>query len=280
MSTSYSYHCDNNYSTIIENNQYYYSSSLQQQEKHYQIQYYNQTYYNPQQQFRYKMSSDNDVEYNQTIYPTTVAYQTPIFQINNMSIVGVADQCNNSSNVLQDDNFSIITASDLYYNNNTSPSMLSTTLLTPLSTPSPQISALTDTTTNDNEFQFNNQYTTSELFVPVHEMEPDNYKKVSNSVSSRKNTTSRPSLVSTDEKRHICSVCSHRYLSITFIISRLVMFTNSLFMLNRSKRKHNLVEHMLTHNPHRPKSFLCSHCSRPFARKYDMKRHEKIHFRK
>lgn len=47
----------------------------------------------------------------------------------------------------------------------------------------------------------------------------------------------------------------------------------------RSKRRHNLVEHMLTHNPMRPKSFKCSHCTRPFARKYDMKRHEKIHTR-
>jgi uncharacterized Zn-finger protein len=48
---------------------------------------------------------------------------------------------------------------------------------------------------------------------------------------------------------------------------------------NRSKRRHNLVEHMLTHNPLRPKSFKCGQCSRPFARKYDMKRHEKIHTR-
>lgn len=257
MTTSYSYHCDNSYSTINENNQYYHSSNYQQQEKLYQNQYLNQTYYYPQQQLRYQMSSDNAVEYNQAIYPTAIAYQTPLFQFNDMSIAEVGDQCNNSSNVLQDDNFSIITASDLYYNNNTSPSMLSTTLLTPLSTPSPQISALTDTNANDYEFQFSNQYTTSELFVPVHDMQPDNYKKVSNSVSSRNTTTSKSSPVSADEKRHICSVCSHR-----------------------SKRKHNLVEHMLTHNPHRPKSFLCSHCSRPFARKYDMKRHEKIHLRK
>lgn len=40
-----------------------------------------------------------------------------------------------------------------------------------------------------------------------------------------------------------------------------------------------MVEHMLTHDPNRPKLFACQICQRAFARKYDMKRHEKIHFR-
>ncbi|KAG0746127.1 hypothetical protein G6F57_000966 [Rhizopus arrhizus] len=55
-----------------------------------------------------------------------------------------------------------------------------------------------------------------------------------------------------DEKRYVCPICDHR---------------------------HNMVEHMLTHDPNRPKLFACQICQRAFARKYDMKRHEKIHFR-
>ncbi|KAI7863112.1 hypothetical protein BDF14DRAFT_1885394 [Spinellus fusiger] len=58
------------------------------------------------------------------------------------------------------------------------------------------------------------------------------------------------------EKRYTCPVCLHR-----------------------SRRRHNLLEHIQTHNPNRPRSFVCSSCCRGFARKYDMKRHEKIHFR-
>ncbi|KAI8990273.1 hypothetical protein BDB01DRAFT_780733 [Pilobolus umbonatus] len=58
------------------------------------------------------------------------------------------------------------------------------------------------------------------------------------------------------EKKFVCSICNHR-----------------------SKRKHNLNEHMLTHDSNRPKKFSCTHCARPFARKYDQKRHEKIHSR-
>ncbi|KAF7731961.1 hypothetical protein EC973_007066 [Apophysomyces ossiformis] len=58
------------------------------------------------------------------------------------------------------------------------------------------------------------------------------------------------------EKQYRCPVCSHR-----------------------SKRRHNLIEHMQTHNPNRIRKFACRHCQRSFARKYDMKRHEKIHTR-
>ncbi|CAO3702425.1 unnamed protein product [Rhizopus stolonifer] len=59
-----------------------------------------------------------------------------------------------------------------------------------------------------------------------------------------------------EDKKYVCSVCNHR-----------------------SKRRHNMLEHMLTHDPNRPKLFSCSLCHRPFARKYDMKRHEKIHYK-
>ncbi|KAG1136908.1 hypothetical protein G6F37_011620 [Rhizopus arrhizus] len=58
------------------------------------------------------------------------------------------------------------------------------------------------------------------------------------------------------EKKYACPVCDHR-----------------------SKRRHNMIEHMQTHNPNRPKLFSCQLCQRAFARKYDMKRHEKIHYR-
>lgn len=60
-----------------------------------------------------------------------------------------------------------------------------------------------------------------------------------------------------DEKKYVCPICHHR-----------------------SKRRHNMVEHMQTHDPNRPKLFSCGICQRPFARKYDMKRHEKIHLKK
>ncbi|KAI9026409.1 hypothetical protein CLU79DRAFT_885696 [Phycomyces nitens] len=59
-----------------------------------------------------------------------------------------------------------------------------------------------------------------------------------------------------DAKKYICPICSHR-----------------------SQRRHNLLEHIQTHNTNRIKKFSCSHCNRPFARKYDMRRHEKIHTR-
>ncbi|KAL0094931.1 hypothetical protein F4703DRAFT_1821404 [Phycomyces blakesleeanus] len=59
-----------------------------------------------------------------------------------------------------------------------------------------------------------------------------------------------------DAKKYICPICSHR-----------------------SQRRHNLLEHIQTHNSNRIKRFSCIHCNRPFARKYDMRRHEKIHTR-
>lgn len=94
--------------------------------------------------------------------------------------------------VLNDDNFSIVTASDLYYSN-TSPSLLSTVQLTPSSTPSPQINELY---TGDASFHegSHNYYSQEELFAPV---------KASTKSSKRK-------ISPITEKRHICPICSHR----------------------------------------------------------------------
>ncbi|KAI8086626.1 uncharacterized protein BX664DRAFT_336358 [Halteromyces radiatus] len=46
-----------------------------------------------------------------------------------------------------------------------------------------------------------------------------------------------------------------------------------------SNRANNMKEHILTHDPHRPKLFACSTCQKCFARKHDMKRHAKSHLR-
>ncbi|KAG2213393.1 hypothetical protein INT47_009066 [Mucor saturninus] len=174
------------------------------------------------------MCFDNTYSKTDPMYPGAQPTM-PLFQF---------DSNLNEAVVLNDDNFSIATASDLYYNN-TSPSLVSTAQLTPYSTPSPQINSLYAGDTSCCEGS-HNYYSQEQLFAPV---------EVNTKVSKRK-------VSSITEKRHICPICSHR-----------------------SKRRHNLVEHMLTHNPMRPKSFKCSHCTRPFARKYDMKRHEKIHTR-
>ncbi|KAI8142401.1 hypothetical protein BJV82DRAFT_614763 [Fennellomyces sp. T-0311] len=42
-----------------------------------------------------------------------------------------------------------------------------------------------------------------------------------------------------------------------------------------SNRLNNMKEHILTHNPNRPKRFACHLCGKRFARKHDMKRHSK-----
>ncbi|KAI8390868.1 uncharacterized protein BYT42DRAFT_554633 [Radiomyces spectabilis] len=75
------------------------------------------------------------------------------------------------------------------------------------------------------------------------------YTPMSDTVPEKKSRSTR-------EKRHVCPICFHR-----------------------SRRRHNLLEHMQTHDPNRPRKYICRHCERPFARKYDMKRHEKIHSR-
>ncbi|KAI8335526.1 hypothetical protein BC941DRAFT_515029 [Chlamydoabsidia padenii] len=46
-----------------------------------------------------------------------------------------------------------------------------------------------------------------------------------------------------------------------------------------SNRANNMKEHILTHNPYRPKLFACDTCQKTFARKHDMKRHVKSHSR-
>ncbi|KAI8373515.1 hypothetical protein EDC96DRAFT_605745 [Choanephora cucurbitarum] len=169
------------------------------------------------------------------------------------------------SNMLQDDSVSIIASSDMQYNSPSSISQPSPSLLsvTPpqnnnndfgvmqhyYSTPSPQMPELSTYNTEANMFA--GQQAMESLFAPV-------YPSSSSSTPSMYTRTkgSKMNSVNVTEKRHICRICNHR-----------------------SKRRHNLIEHMLTHDPNRPKSFSCSVCSRPFARKYDMKRHEKIHRR-
>ncbi|ORX60532.1 hypothetical protein DM01DRAFT_1332680 [Hesseltinella vesiculosa] len=44
-----------------------------------------------------------------------------------------------------------------------------------------------------------------------------------------------------------------------------------------SNRANNMKEHIMTHDPNRPKLFACNSCHKRFARKHDMKRHTKSH---
>ncbi|KAL7308389.1 hypothetical protein PS15m_011601 [Mucor circinelloides] len=161
-------------------------------------------------------------------------------------------QYHNYPNVLQDDNFSIASypivpdlnvAPATHFNVDQTQQFYQSNL-------SPQLSECCSSINSVNMCYYpQDPVFMDSLFPSV----IDSSSNSSNSSTSKKKQRKTTSLT---DKRHICPVCSHR-----------------------SKRKHNLVEHMLTHNPHRPKSFLCSHCARPFARKYDMKRHEKIHTR-
>lgn len=168
------------------------------------------------------------------------------------------------NNTMPDDSTSIITSSDMQYNSPSSVSQPSPSLLsvTPphinndlgvmqhyYSTPSPQMPELSSYNPEANMFA--GQQAMESLFAPV-------YPSSSSSTPSMYSRPKGSKINNADvtEKRHICRICNHR-----------------------SKRRHNLIEHMLTHDPNRPKSFSCSVCSRPFARKYDMKRHEKIHIR-
>ncbi|KAI7854682.1 hypothetical protein BDC45DRAFT_556986 [Circinella umbellata] len=47
-----------------------------------------------------------------------------------------------------------------------------------------------------------------------------------------------------------------------------------------SNRANNMKEHILTHDPERPKNYGCTICTKRFARKYDMERHQKTHERR
>ncbi|KAL9549579.1 hypothetical protein MBANPS3_005145 [Mucor bainieri] len=192
-------------------------------------------------------------------------------------LIPVFQYHNDYANVLQDDNFSIASfhpiVPDLLVASSPSPPLPSAAVAASAATYlhvdqtqqpfysyqsdlSPQLSecfSTSSTSTANNGFNMyyypQDPVFIESLFPPVMDCMSSAEDDSSNSKRKRKTT-------SLTDKRHICPVCSHR-----------------------SKRKHNLVEHMLTHNPHRPKSFLCGHCARPFARKYDMKRHEKIHTR-
>ncbi|ORY99883.1 hypothetical protein BCR43DRAFT_435114 [Syncephalastrum racemosum] len=52
------------------------------------------------------------------------------------------------------------------------------------------------------------------------------------------------------------------------------------FCSHSSYRAHNMREHILTHDPNRPKDFKCVRCEKAFARKHDLKRHVKTHERR
>ncbi|ORZ04932.1 hypothetical protein BCR42DRAFT_304722, partial [Absidia repens] len=47
----------------------------------------------------------------------------------------------------------------------------------------------------------------------------------------------------------------------------------------KSNRSNNMKEHILTHDPNRPKNFSCTICPKRFARKHDLKRHHQSHER-
>lgn len=125
---------------------------------------------------------DNTYNKTDTMYPGSESTM-PLFQF---------DSNLTEANILNDDNFSIVTASDLYYNN-TSPSLLSTAQLTPYSTPSPQINELYTGDTSYCEGS-HNFYSQEQLFAPV---------EINTKISKRK-------VSSITEKRHICPICSHR----------------------------------------------------------------------
>lgn len=100
---------------------------------------------------------------------------------------------NTDHSMLQDDNFSIATTSDLYPQHSVaSPSLLSVgdsmQLMTPNSTPSPQLSSVYHHQRNISFDSF--------FFVPVLPNPPPKRRVSSNSA--------------TTEKRHVCPVCNHR----------------------------------------------------------------------
>jgi hypothetical protein len=172
---SYSYNCYNNISVN------YSTCTLNQEKESYGNQVY---YYYPQevQQQQPYMSFDNTYSNADIMYPGGES-TFPLFKF---------DRSLNEANVLNDDNFSIVTASELYYSN-TSPSLLSAAQLTPYSTPSPQISELYngDTSCCDGSY---NYYSQADLFTPVEE---------NTRITKRKTFP-------VTEKRHICPICSHR----------------------------------------------------------------------
>ncbi|KAI9480749.1 MAG: hypothetical protein EXX96DRAFT_537993 [Benjaminiella poitrasii] len=147
----------------------------------------------------------------------------------------------------EDDNITIATASNIHQNSNKS-----------ISASNKDTSSVIQLTlqhlTSPPQLDKINSHSTAEANLPPFPFEQSVMLKSLENKDMYDNKKDKKTTCSEIEKRYICSICNHR-----------------------SKRKHNLVEHILTHNPNRPKAFVCSYCNRPFARKYDMKRHEKIH---
>ncbi|GAA5813235.1 hypothetical protein MFLAVUS_006709 [Mucor flavus] len=107
-------------------------------------------------------------------------YNQPMFYPNSNNATTEFELPMSNNNVLQDDNFSIVTASDLYQ---ASPSSIPPHL-SPYSTPSPLLSDTYHTTHSE-------YYSMVNLFGPV------------------EHSTSKVITAAT-EKKHICPVCSHR----------------------------------------------------------------------
>ncbi|CAO3616823.1 unnamed protein product [Cunninghamella blakesleeana] len=136
---------------------------------------------------------------------------------------------------------------DYYHTNNTNQYMMDQQqqqpdmMITPylLNTPSPSLSSspLLTTTTN-----------LKNLTPPL--METNNYMNHTSTYQSSQPTSIKKKC----KKIHYCPHCNHT-----------------------SNRANNMKEHILTHDPNRPKLFSCHVCSKSFARKHDMKRHTKSH---
>lgn len=109
-----------------------------------------------------------------------------IFPNTNVSLSSSYNELINES-FLQDDNFSIATVSDL---NN----MSNSHAITPLSTPSPQLSDLNSNYNNHTQF-IQPLFQTDFLFAPIED-------KVNDSKKGRCSADT--------EKKHICPICNHR----------------------------------------------------------------------
>lgn len=99
---------------------------------------------------------------------------------------------------------------------------------------------------------FVKQEETDSIFMPTPSLTVtmDMGSSISNNIT-RESSNKRPA-----KKIHHCPHCHHT-----------------------SNRANNMKEHILTHDPYRPKLFACTTCQKSFARKHDMKRHTKSHQR-
>lgn len=136
------------------------------------------------------------------LYDCTLVNDNFLYEYNKQSIVPDTYKVDSypvlSESFLQDDNFSIATVSD--FNN------LSSHAITPLSTPSPQLSDL------------NSNYSNSQFIQPLYQSVNDNFlfapiEEALYHHQSNLMTDSKKSKCPADtEKKHICPICNHRYV--------------------------------------------------------------------